>query len=406
MLRTTSPSCIKTHAAALICTILLLGPSTLALAAPVKIPAPPQLSAKAYLLIDADSGKVIVEQNADDILAPASLTKMMTSYVLAHELHEGNVSNDDMVLISKNAWAQNPIFEGSSLMWIEVNKEVKLADLHRGIVISSGNDATVAVAEHIAGSESAFADLMNQHAVELGMSGTNFVNSHGLPHPDHYTTARDLATLANAIVYDYPEDYRLYQEREFTYNNIRQYNRNTLMGEDPSVDGLKTGHTNAAGYCLVASAKRQGMRLITVVLGTNSDQARKRDTRNLLSYGFRFFSTGEVVAAGTMVTESRVWKGESKQVYLGVTEAVILTLPRGQLDDIVREIVLDNIIEAPVATGQVLGKLVLKLDDEVVTEVPLVALAAVEEAGFFARLWDQLLLWLAQLLGTVQTIEP
>jgi D-alanyl-D-alanine carboxypeptidase (penicillin-binding protein 5/6) len=383
------------------CAFLCLWLSLSVQAKPVKIPAPPKVSAKAYLMIDADSGRVIVEQNADDSLAPASLTKMMTSYVLSHELNEGNVSNDDMVLISENAWAQNPIFEGSSLMWIEVNKLVRLEDLHRGIVISSGNDATVAVAEHIAGSESAFADLMNQHAVELGMDGTNYLNSHGLPDPDHYTTARDLAILANAIVSDYPEEYALYQEREFTYNGIRQYNRNVLMSEDPSVDGLKTGHTSDAGYCLVASAKRGGMRLITVVLGTNSENARKRDTRNLLSYGFRFFETGEVLAVGQELTEQRVWKGLQDAVSLGVSDAVHLTVPRGALEDVKTETRLDSLLEAPLAEGDVLGTVRFLLDDKVLQEVPLVALAAVEEAGFLARLWDQILLWFAALIGSV-----
>ncbi len=368
-----------------------------------KIPAPPSISAKAFLLVDAQSGRVIVEQNADDTLAPASLTKLMTSYVLSHELNEGNVRNEDMVLISENAWAQNPIFEGSSLMWIEVNKEVRLEDLHRGIVVSSGNDATVAVAEHVAGSEAAFADLMNQHAADLGMNNTYFINSHGLPHPDHLTTARDLATLAKAVIVDYPEEYKLYQEREFTYNGIRQYNRNVLMAEDPTVDGLKTGHTIDAGYCLIASAKRGDMRLVSVVLGTTSEQARKRDTRNLLSYGFRFFETGEVVSAGAEIATAGVWKGISSEVALGVANSLSLTVPRGKLDEIERHVVIDQIIEAPIALGDTLGALQLQLDGEVLADISLVAVAAVAEAGFLARIWDQIKLWLALLFGSVQS---
>lgn len=394
---------LRQSCAILLATFLAFESAVILAARSAKIPAPPKVSAEAYLLIDAESGRVIVEHSADATLAPASLTKMMTSYVLSHELNEGNVSNDDMVLISENAWAQNPLFEGSSLMWIEVNKEVRLEDLHRGVVISSGNDATVAIAEHVAGSEEAFADLMNQHAEDLGMRNSNFVNSHGLPDPDHYTSARDLALLAKAVIKNYPEEYRLYQEREFTYNGIRQYNRNILMSEDPTVDGLKTGHTEDAGYCLVASAKRNGMRLVTVVLGTNSEQARKRDTRNLLSYGFRFFETGEVVNAGTELTGSRVWKGLQDEVALGVGDSISLTVPRGKLDEIEQHVVVDRIIEAPIAAGDILGSLQLQLDGEILAELPLMAVSEVKEAGFLARMWDQIRLWLALLFGTVES---
>lgn len=364
------------------------------------IPAPPQIAASAYLLIDADSGRIIVEHNTDQPLAPASLTKMMTSYVLSYEIAKGNVSSDDQVLISENAWSQNPVFAGSSLMWIEVGKRVSLSDLHRGIVISSGNDASVAVAEHIAGSESAFADIMNQHAALLGMDNTHYVNAHGLPDPDHYTTARDLAKLAQAVIKQFPEDYRMYSEREFTFNNIRQYNRNTLMAEDATVDGLKTGHTSEAGYCLVASAKRQGMRLISVVLGTSSERARKRESKKLLSYGFRFYETHKLYTAGQQISDVKVWKGLSDSLGLGVADEVYLTVPRGRVDDLKASTIIENVITAPISQSQEMGSLRVTLDGDLVTERPLLALQGVEEAGFFARLWDQIMLWFSQIFGS------
>lgn len=378
----------------LVCT-LTLGLSQAATARSV-IPSPPSLSAKAYLLIDADSGKVIVEHNADETLPPASLTKMLTSYVLSYELAEGNVKADDMVLVSKNAWAKN--FPGSSLMWIEVGKRVSVKDLHRGVIISSGNDASVAVAEHIAGSEDAFADVMNQHAQLLGMNNSNFVNSHGLPHPDHYTTARDLTLLAKAIINDFPEDYKIYKEKEFTFNNIRQSNRNTLLWQDPSVDGLKTGHTEEAGYCLVASAKRQGMRLISVVMGTKNQTARKVDSQKLLSYGFRYFQTYQLYDAGAVLDNYRVWAGEKEQVALGLSKALALTIPKGKKDEVKAELRVDSVLKAPLAKGQEVGKVVFMLDGKVLKELPLQTMEAVAEAGLFARLWDELVLFIQSII--------
>jgi D-alanyl-D-alanine carboxypeptidase (penicillin-binding protein 5/6) len=357
------------------------------------MPAAPQVAASAYLLVDALSGAVLVEHNADEQLPPASLTKLMTSYVLAHELGQGRISNDDMVLISESAWAQNPVFAGSSLMWIEAGTQVKLSDLHRGVVISSGNDATVAIAEHLAGSEDAFADMMNGHAAALGMRGSHFVNSHGLPHPEHYTTARDLALLANALINNFPEEYALYSERDFTYNDIKQFNRNTLMFDDPTVDGLKTGYTSEAGYCLVSSAKREGMRLISVVLGTSSSAARKNESRKLLNYGFRFFETSEIYQAGDELTTTRVWKGQSDQLVLGVAEQVHLTLPRGRSEELETVLEVDRNLVAPIAVGAAHGTLSIRLDGEELHKAPLVALQAVSEAGFFARLWDGIVMW-------------
>ncbi len=369
-----------------------------AAAAPAIIPAPPQISASGYILIDADSGKVIVEHNADEQLPPASLTKLMTSYVLSYELEQGNVSNDDLVTISKNAWAQNPIFAGSSLMWIEVGKKVSLGDLHKGIVISSGNDSSVAVAEHLAGSESAFADVMNQHAQLLGMSGSHFTNSHGLPDGEHYMTARDLATLSKAIL-QYPDEYALYSEREYTYNNITQTNRNRLLWKDESVDGLKTGHTEEAGYCLVTSAQKNGMRLISVVMGTSSESVRERETQKLLSYGFRYYETHKLYSAGDQLTDTKVWSGADDSLSLGVEREVYLTIPRGQKDELEALMNIDEIIEAPVTKGKDYGELVVSLNGEELLREPLIAMQSVEQGGLFKRLWDAIVLFFIQLFS-------
>jgi D-alanyl-D-alanine carboxypeptidase (penicillin-binding protein 5/6) len=363
------------------------------------VPSPPQLAASAYLLMDANSGEVLVEENADMPLPPASLTKMMTSYILAREIHQGNVQETDMVSISENAWSQNPIFKGSSLMWIEPGKDVSVADLQRGVIISSGNDSTVAVAEHLAGSEAVFVQMMNAQAEKLGMVDSYYVNSHGLPHPDHVTTARDLATLAVAMIRDHPEQYAIYKEREFTYNDIRQYNRNTLLAEDPTVDGMKTGHTEEAGYCLVASAERREMRLVTVVMGTSSTRARANETRSLLNYGFRFFQTSEVFTAMNELEKPRIWKGQEDYVPVGVLDATVLTLPRGKKKLLETEVQLDEPLEAPLAVGDEVGTVTLKLDGEDVFRGPVVALQAVEPGGLFARLWDMLLMWIASLFS-------
>ncbi len=370
---------------------------SLANAAPPLIPSAPKLAAKGWFLIDANSGKVIAENNADEQLPPASLTKMMTSYVLSYELEQGNVHNNDQVTVSKRAWAKN--FPGSSLMWIEVGKKVALEDLRKGIVISSGNDASVAVAEHIAGSEDSFAEVMNQHAELLGMTNTHFVNSHGLPHKEHYTTARDLAILSKAIINDYPRDYVLYSEKEFTFNGIRQPNRNTLLWRDPSVDGLKTGHTKAAGYCLVASAEKKGMRLITVVMGSKSEEARIRDTQKLLTYGFRYFETHKLYSAGDVLNTAKIWSGTTDQLNLGIDKDVYITIPRGQHKNVKAALQVDEVIKAPVSTSQPIGEVLVTLDDEQLAQQPLLALESVEQAGLFARLWDEIKLFFIQLIG-------
>jgi D-alanyl-D-alanine carboxypeptidase (penicillin-binding protein 5/6) len=372
---------------------------SLPLAAATILPPPPKVAGQAWILMDANTGYVITEHNADERLPPASLTKLMTSYVLSHELREGRVSNDDMVLISENAWAQNPLFAGSSLMWIEAGKTVRLEDLHRGVVIPSGNDATVAIAEHLAGTEGAFAEVMNGHAAVLAMDGTHYVNSHGLPDPDHYTTARDLARLARALINDFPEEYALYKEREFTYNNIRQYNRNTLLAEDPSVDGLKTGYTSEAGYCLVASAQRQGMRLISVVLGTDSARARQVESRKLLNYGFRSYETRTLYRAGEQLASTRLWQGQTEQIRLGTGRDIYLTLPRGSEDRLNAMMEIDEVIIAPVEQGASHGQLLVELDGEQLLQEPLVALEAAPAGGFWSRLWDRILLFVTSLFG-------
>ena len=365
-------------------------------AAPAVIPAPPSIAASGYILIDADSGRVITEKNADEKLPPASLTKLMTSYVLSYELAEGNVANTDMVTISENAWAQNPTFAGSSLMWIEVGKQVNLKDLHKGVVISSGNDASVAVAEHLAGSESAFADVMNQHAALLGMTGSNFVNAHGLPDSEHYMTARDLAILSKAIL-KYPEEYALYSQPDYTYNNITQTNRNRLLWKDDSVDGLKTGHTEEAGFCLVSSAKRNGMRLISVVMGAKSQSAREIESQKLLSYGFRYFETHPLYSAGDALIATKIWAGASDSLSLGVERDIHLTIPRGKHKDIEAVMDLAEFIKAPVSAGNEYGELVIRLDGEELLREPLFALESIEQGGIFKRLWDAIVLFVMQL---------
>ena len=362
------------------------------------VPAPPAINADSYLLVDFDTGAVLVEHNPDLQLPPASLTKLMTAYILTQEVELGRLGLDDLVPVSRNAWSQNPVFEGSSLMWIEPGKPVSVAELERGIVISSGNDAAVAIAEHIAGSEAAFVDLMNRYAKEMGLTGTHFENSHGLPHPKHLSTARDLAVMAAAAIRAHPERYAVYKEQSYTYNDITQYNRNHLLREDDSVDGLKTGYTSVAGYGLVASAKREGMRLISVVMGSSSASSRKSETRSLLNYGFRFYETATPLRGGTELTQGNVWKGQTPQVALGVTTDVVLTLSRSAAE-ITPSVEIDTPMIAPLKAGDVVGRVVLTRAGESVGEAPLEVLQAVEPAGFFARLWDTILLWFQQLLG-------
>ncbi|WP_425347677.1 D-alanyl-D-alanine carboxypeptidase family protein [Spartinivicinus poritis] len=364
------------------------------------IPSPPKLAAKSYLLIDADTGEVLVEENADEKLPPASLTKMMTAYIAEAEIASGNLQLNETVIVSEKAWQMK-----GSLMFIEVGEQVSVEDLLKGIIIVSGNDASVAMAEHIAGSEESFADVMNATAVKLGMTNTHFVNATGWPAENHYTTARDLAKLAKAIVYDYPERYGVYSEKYFQYGVDkrtgkplkRQANRNALLWRDSSVDGLKTGYTKEAGYCLVTSAKKENQRLISVVMGTKSSKARAAESQKLLTYGFRFFENVKVKSAGASLEKVSVWKGDANRVSVGVAEDLMVTIPRGESKALKAEMEVNSVIEAPLEQGQPLGAVKVSLNDQLIREVPLVALESVAEAGFFKKLWDQLRLFFYQL---------
>ncbi|MCJ8170622.1 D-alanyl-D-alanine carboxypeptidase family protein [Atopomonas sediminilitoris] len=366
--------------------------STLALAATplptpapaqVAVPAPPQLAAKSFVLMDAASGNILVESNGSEALPPASLTKLMTAYLATLEIRRGQIKEADMVLISENAWRT-----GGSRMFIDVGKEVSVDDLLHGIIIQSGNDASVAIAEHIAGSEGAFADMMNSTAARLGLTTSHFMNATGLPDPEHYSSAMDMAKLARAIIYEDPEHYAIYKQKEFFWNGIKQPNRNLLLWRDKTVDGLKTGHTEEAGYCLVASAVRDGMRLIAVVFGTSSEQARAAETQKLLTYGFRFFETQTFYQKGAELAQSQVWKGATAQVKAGLTEDLTLTVGRGQLQKLKASMTLQSPLIAPIKAGQTIGQVEVRLDDAVLHSAPLVALEEVPEGGFFRRLWD------------------
>jgi len=348
------------------------------------IPATPKIKAKGYLLIDFNSGRVLAEKKSDQRMEPASLTKMLTSYVIANELANGNIHLDDEVRISEKAWRMQ-----GSRMFVEVGKKVTVADLLKGMIIQSGNDATVALAEHVAGSEDAFVSLMNQHAAELGMLDSHFVNSTGLPNKNHYTTPRDLAKLAVALIRDFPEHYDWYSQKEFTFNKIKQYNRNRLLWRNKFVDGIKTGHTKSAGYCLVASALRDNMRLISVVLGTRSDEARSRESQKLLTYGFRFFETHRLYKANEALTSAHVWKGAQEQLPLGLAEDLYLTIPKGQYKKLVANMNLDTRITAPIKAGQTLGSVNVNLGDEQYAKRDLVALTAIDSGGLFSNLVDE-----------------
>jgi D-alanyl-D-alanine carboxypeptidase (penicillin-binding protein 5/6) len=352
------------------------------------VPAAPQLGARSYLLVDFDSNSVLVEHEADLQLEPASITKLMSSYVVFHELVDGNINLEDQVPISEKAWRT-----GGSRMFIDPSMMVTVEDLLRGMVIQSGNDASVALAEYVAGGEEAFADLMNHYSELLGMTGTHFVNSTGLPDPQHYTTARDVAILSAAIIREFPEYYAWYSEKEFNFNGIRQHNRNTLLWRDPAIDGLKTGHTEAAGYCLASSAKRDGMRLISVVMGSSSESSRASESQTLLNYGFRFFETVQLYQAGQQLSEVTVWKGMQDLVNLGIQDQLFVTIPRGRYDDLVARINVQPQLSAPLAAGQQVGMVSVYLDDKVIFDRPLVTLQQVEEAGFFGRNWDSLVIW-------------
>jgi D-alanyl-D-alanine carboxypeptidase (penicillin-binding protein 5/6) len=349
-------------------------------------PAPPTIAATAYILQDFHTGKVLAENNADAKLAPASLTKIMTVYVAFREIAKGSLHLTDIATISQRARDAS-----GSRMFLEVNQQVKIEDLLKGIIIQSGNDASIALAEHIAKQESTFADMMNQQAVRLGMKNTHFVNSDGLPIENHYTTARDLTILTTALIKEFPEYYPWFSQQEFTFNKITQHNRNLLLGRDESVDGVKTGHTDDAGYCLVASSLREGMRLISVVMGTKSAKARADENQKLLNYGFRFFESHRLFEAKKPLKEARVWKGADNTVQLGLVEDLYATVPRRHYEDIKASMVVDKKIIAPVKEGDKHGSVIVTFKGNVVSQTDLVALKSVETGNIFQRAYDSIM---------------
>ena len=350
-------------------------------------PSVPTIDAAAYILQDYHTGKVLAENNADAKLAPASLTKIMTVYVVFTELSNGHLHLEDMVTISEKAWKTS-----GSRMFVELGNQIKVEDLLKGVIIQSGNDASVALAEHVGGNEETFAEMMNQHAIRLGMANSHFKNSDGLPVEDHYTTARDLAILTTALIKEFPDYYRWFSQKEFTFNKITQQNRNKLLSRDESVDGVKTGFTDDAGYCLVASALREDMRLISVVMGAKSANARANENQTLLNYGFRFYESHRLYQGKTALNEARVWKGASKTISLGLEEDIYVTIPRRQYKDLKAVINVDKKITAPVADGAKLGSVKVTLKDEVVINKDLVALKAVDQGNIFQRLSDSVMM--------------
>lgn len=370
-----------------LCLLLLV--QTAQAVGPIFTPAPPSVAGTSYILMDFDSGRVLAEKDPDKRVSPASLTKIMTVYVVFRELKAGHLTLDEKVTVSKNAWET-----GGSKMFIEVNKQVAVEDLLHGVVIQSGNDASVALAEHVAGSEQTFAAMMNEQASRLGMVNSNFENSTGLPMPNHFSSARDLALLAQAVIKEFPEYYRWDSQKEFTYNNITQKNRNLLLWRDESVDGLKTGYTEDAGYCMVASAKREDMRLISVVMGTASPNARANESQSLLNYGFRFFETHKLYEASKPLAEARVRKGDVSNLAVGLAEDLYVTAPRKHFNELKAETQVDKVIVAPINKGDTVGTLNITLAGDVIDSKPLVAIDSIAEGGFFRRLYDAVLVLL------------
>ena len=367
--------------------------------APVALPSPPQIAAKAYLLMDYHTGQVLIGSNEHDRLPPASLTKMMTSYVIGQELKSGRIKPEDMVTISQNAWAKN--YSDSSKMFIEVGKQVSVDNLNKGIIIQSGNDACIAMAEHIAGSEDSFASLMNQWADRLGMKETHFVNAHGLHNPEHYSSAYDMALLGQALIRDLPTEYAIYSQKEFTFNGIVQHNRNRLLWDKSLVvDGIKTGHVSEVGYNLVASATGpDDMRLISVVIGSGSEAQRAEESKKLLTYGFRFYQNVTPYKQGAELATQRIWMGDKSEIKLGTDRDISLVVPRNSSGKLKADFQLKNELNAPIKKGEQVGTIFLKLDGKDVAQYPLVALEEVNEGSLFSRLWDYLVLLFQRLLS-------
>lgn len=357
--------------------------------------APPELNNKSYVLMDYETGQILAAKNENEKLAPASMTKMMTSYIIEQKLLKGELTEDEQVRMNESAWCRGSSTE--SCMYVPLNGTATVLEMLRGIIIQSGNDASKAMAEHIAGNEGTFAHMMNQEAKRVGMVNTHFINSTGMPAEGHYSTAKDMAVLAQHIIKDSSKYYPIYSEKEFTFNGIKQGNRNALLYTDPSVDGLKTGHTEEAGYCLTTSSKRGPMRLISVIFGTPSMNERASQTRTLLAWGFANFETANVQPANQVLAKAKVWFGKEDDVQIGLAENFNVTMPKGQADKIKTQLVVQPKLNAPLAKGQVVGKLVASLDGKVIAEKPLVALKPVEETGFFARMIDHIKMFFSNL---------
>ncbi|MDA9258629.1 D-alanyl-D-alanine carboxypeptidase [Gammaproteobacteria bacterium] len=373
---------------------LLIVPFCIDLSAQSLVPKAPKLNLSSYILIEASTNTVIAEFNSDNQIAPASMTKVMSGYVIADQIANGSISLDDKVLISEKAWKT-----GGSKMFIEAGKRVSVKDLLSGIIIQSGNDATIAMAEYVAGSEEGFVDFMNAYASEMGLTNSLFQNSTGFSDPNHFTSAKDLAKLTQALINNFPDHYATYKEKEFTFSGIRQLNRNKLLWRDDSVDGVKTGHTDSAGFCLISSAQRNDMRLIAVVAGSESENERLTASQRLLEYGFRFYATQKLVSQETKVTTAKVWGGKTNEVALGSVKDIYLTLPRSEFKNIKANYQFNNNLQAPIEIGQMIGSIEFTSNDRVVLSAPLVAIETVEAKGFFGMLWSRLVYWITSLFS-------
>ena len=373
---------------------LLLVPLCMDGLAQSMVPKAPKLNLDSYILIEASTNTVIAEFNSDDQISPASMTKVMSGYVVADQIASGAISLDDKVLISEKAWKT-----GGSKMFIEAGKRVSVKDLLSGIVIQSGNDATIAMAEYVAGSEEGFVDFMNAYASEMGLTNTLFQNSTGFSDPNHFTSAKDLAKLTQELINKFPDHYATYKEKEFTFSGIRQLNRNKLLWRDDSVDGVKTGHTDSAGFCLISSARRNDMRLIAVVAGSESENERLTASQRLLEYGFRFYATQKLVSQETKVTTAKVWGGKTNEVALGSTQDIYLTLPRSEFKNIKANYQFTNNLQAPIEIGEKIGSIEFTSNDRVVLSAPLMAIDNVEAKGFFGMLWARLVYWITSLFS-------
>ena len=373
---------------------ILITPFCFDVVAQSMVPKAPKLNLSSYILLEASTNTVIAEFNSDNQIAPASMTKVMSGYVIADQIANGSISLDDKVLISEKAWKT-----GGSKMFIEAGKRVSVKDLLSGIVIQSGNDATIAMAEYVAGSEEGFVDFMNAYASEMGLTNTLFQNSTGFSDPNHFTSAKDLAKLTQELINKFPDHYATYKEKEFTFSGIRQLNRNKLLWRDDSVDGVKTGHTDSAGFCLISSARRNDMRLIAVVAGSESENERLTASQRLLEYGFRFYATQKLVSQETKVTTAKVWGGTTDEVALGSTQDIYLTLPRSEFKNIKANYQFTNNLQAPIEIGEQIGSIEFTSNDRVVLSAPLMAIENVEAKGFFGMLWARLVYWITSLFS-------